>query len=74
MLLLAAFFLSTQSAPQPETRAAAPPVQAQAMVRIMRPASLRVGDNETLEGKALRSTWIRSADGELVPAKLAEFE
>ncbi len=74
MLLAAALAASAQSLSAQETRAAAPRVHAQATVRIMRSASLRVGDAQTLEGKPLRSTTVRNADGELVPARLAEFE
>ena len=74
MLLLAALIANTQTTPAPEARPVAPLVQAQVMVRIMRPTSLRIGDTHTLEGKPLRSTRIRSANGELVPARLAEFE
>jgi hypothetical protein len=73
MLLLAALIASSQTPSVPQTRTATQ-VEAQTMVRIMRPASLRVGDAQTLEGKPLRSTLIRSANGELVPARLAEFE
>ena len=74
MLLLAAVLASTQPLPTRETEAVAPRVRAEARVRIMRSASLRVGDAQTLEGKPLRSTWIRAVNGALVPAKLAEFE
>jgi hypothetical protein len=74
MLLLAALIATTQTPSAPEAGPAAPRVQVQATVRIMRPASLRVGDSQTLEGKPLRSTRIRTAEGEIVPARLAEFE
>jgi hypothetical protein len=74
MLLLSAILASTQPVPAEQARPIAPRVQAQASVRIMRSASLRVGDPQTLEGKPLRSTWVRNGAGELVPARLAEFE
>ena len=74
MLLLAALIASAQPGPANDAQAPQAHAQAQAMVRIMRSASLRVGDGQTLEGKPLHSTWIRNVDGELVPAKLAEFE
>ena len=74
MLLFAALIASTHTLSAPQTGPVAPRVQAQATVRIMRPASLRIGGSHTLEGKPLRSTQIRTAEGELVPARLAEFE
>lgn len=74
MLLLAAILLASTepaAAPAPST---GPVRHARATVRIVRPASLRVGSSETLEGVPLRDTRILESNGEFVPAKLAEFE
>lgn len=67
MLFLIAFLATAEPVARPER-------QASAMVRITRAASLRVGDTKTLEGKPLRATKLREANGKIVPAKLAEFE
>ena len=74
MLVLAVLVASTQPVAGLVVRPVAPRVEAQATVRILQSVSLRVGDSKTLEGKRLRSTWVRTAAGQLVPAKLAEFE
>ena len=73
MLLLALAILSADaSVNAPVT--AQPERQARATARIVRPASLRVGDSKTLEGVPLRRTVLRQADGVQVPAMLAEFQ
>lgn len=74
MLWIATLLASAQPIPGATAPAVAPRVQAKATARIMRAASLRVGDTQTLEGAPLRSTRVRSSEGELVPAMLAEFE
>ena len=69
MLLLA--LLAASAAPsEPVVR---PEREARAMVRITRPASLRVGHDRTLEGVPLRDSKILESNGKYVPAKLAEF-
>ena len=75
MLLLSILLgASAQTASAEPAQPYAPRIQATASVRILRPASLRVGHSRTLEGKPLRETLVRSSEGTLVPARLAEFE
>ena len=70
MLLMALVIAAAQPA-TPEVRPERP---ARALVRITRPASLRVGASTTVEGKPLRRTNILESNGKTVPAMLAEFE
>ena len=73
MLVLALLAAAAEPA-QPAEPQAQPERQARALVRITRPASLRVGATHTLEGVPLRKTKVLEYNGKTVPAYLAEFE
>jgi hypothetical protein len=75
MLWIATLAALSATSPAPEEQAAAPKRQAQAMVRIMRPATVRLGEGAdgADQDPPVRRTTIRDRDGELRPAVLVEF-
>lgn len=48
--------------------------QARASIRILSAVRLRVGAEQSDDGRPVRSSMIREIDGSRVPAKLVEFE
>lgn len=74
-LILTAAAASIAQAPASTTPSAvSPDRQAQAVVRIARPAELRFAEIEQSEPERLRDSMIRSRDGQFEPARLVEFQ
>ncbi len=72
MLLLAAAALAASQPAEP--RLVAPARQAQAVVRIVRSATLRFSEIERSQPQLLRESKVRSSSGDFETARLIEFQ
>jgi hypothetical protein len=70
-LLFAAALLASDD---PSATKAVPERNARAMVLIVRPAELRFKEIQRDQPELLRDTVVQSADGQVQPAKLVEFQ
>jgi hypothetical protein len=75
MLWIATLAAFAAAPAAPEDQAVAPQRQAQAMVRIMRAAIVRLGEGAAgaEQDPPVRRTTVRDSNGELQPAVLVEF-